>query len=122
MLLFLIGTRAAGLNRPGSRGFAGVGAFNLIRRAAFQRTPGFSWLRLEPCDDVGLGLMIKLAGGRSFFAFAPHHLTVTWYPSVPAMFTGLEKNLFGATANYRWWMSLVQVIVIYALVACPSLL
>lgn len=121
MLLFLIGTRAAGLNRPGSRGFAGVGAFNLIRRAAFQRTPGFSWLRLEPCDDVGLGLMIKRAGGRSFFAFAQHHLSVTWYPSVPAMFTGLEKNLFGATANYRWWMTIVQVTGIYALAAAPVL-
>ena len=121
MLLFLIGTRAAGLNRPDSRGFAGVGAFNLVRRAAFQRTPGFSWLRLEPCDDVGLGLMIKLGGGRSFFAFAQHHLTVTWYPSVPAMFKGLEKNLFGATANYRWWVTLVQVIGIYALAAAPAL-
>jgi glycosyltransferase involved in cell wall biosynthesis len=121
MLLFLIGTRAAGLNRPGSRGIAGVGAFNLIRRAAFQRTPGFSWLRLEPCDDVGLGLMIKRAGGRSFFAFAQRHLTVVWYASVSAMFKGLEKNLFGATANYRWWVTLVQVIGIYTMAAAPMM-
>ncbi len=119
MLLFLIGTRAAGLNRPGSRGIAGVGAFNLIRRAAFRRTPGFSWLRLEPCDDVGLGLMIKRAGGRSFFAFAQQDLTVAWYPSVSAMFKGLEKNLFGATANYRWWITLVQVVGIYTMAAAP---
>ena len=119
MLLFLIGTRAAGLNRPGSRGIAGVGAFNLIRRAAFQRTPGFSWLRLEPCDDIGLGLMIKRAGGRSFFAFAQRHLTVVWYGSVAAMFKGLEKNLFGATANYRWWVTLVQVIGIFTMAAAP---
>lgn len=119
MLLFLIGTRAAGLNRPGSRGIAGVGAFNLIRRAVFQRTPGFSWLRLEPCDDIGLGLMIKRAGGRCFFAFAQQHLTVAWYPSVPAMFKGLEKNLFGATADYRWWVTLVQVVWIYTMAAAP---
>lgn len=119
MLLFLIGTRAAGLNRPGSRGIAGVGAFNLIRRAAFQRTPGFSWLRLEPCDDIGLGLMIKRAGGRSFFAFAQRHLTVVWYGSLAAMFKGLEKNLFGATANYRWWVTLVQVIGIFTMAAAP---
>ena len=108
MLLFLIGTRAAGINRPGSRGIAGVGAFNLIRRSAFQRTPGFSWLRLEPCDDVGLGLMIKRAGGRSFFAFAQQHLTVVWYGSVCGDVQGLEKNLFGSTANYRWWLTLVN--------------
>ena len=69
-LLFIIATRAAGINRPGSRAFVGVGAFNLVRRSALARTLGFSWLRLEPCDDVGLGLLIKRAGGRSFFAIA----------------------------------------------------
>ena len=120
-LLFLIGTRAAGVNRAGSRGFVGVGAFNLVRRACFRRTPGFRWLRLEPCDDVGLGLMIKRAGGRAFFAFAPQHLTVAWYPSVPAMFKGLEKNLFGATADYRGWLTVIETLAIYALATAPAI-
>jgi len=121
MLLFLIGTRAAGINRPGSRAFVGVGAFNLVRRAVFQRTPGFPWLRLEPCDDVGLGLMVKRVGGRSFFAFARHHLTVAWYPSVAAMFKGLEKNLFGSTADYRWWVTAIESCGLAALAAAPAL-
>ena len=121
MLLFLIGTGAAGINRPTSRAFAGVGAFNLVRRVAFNRTPGFPWLRLEPCDDVGLGLMVKRAGGRSFFAFAQQHLTVAWYPSVAAMFKGLEKNLFGSTANYRWWLTVVDTFALTALAEAPAL-
>jgi glycosyltransferase involved in cell wall biosynthesis len=121
MLLFLIGTRAAGINRPASRAFAGVGAFNLVRRSAFQRTLGFSWLRLEPCDDVGLGLMIKRTGGRSFFAFAQKHLTVVWYPTVAAMFKGLEKNLFGSTANYHWWLMLINTFGLFALALAPGL-
>jgi len=121
MLLFLLGTRAAGINRPGSRGFVGVGAFNLVRRACFDRTPGFQWLRLEPCDDVGLGLMIKRAGGRSFFAVAQQSLKVAWYPSVPAMFKGLEKNLFGATANYRWWVTVIQASGMFALAAAAPM-
>jgi glycosyl transferase family 2 len=120
MLLFVIGTGAAGINRPSSRAFAGVGAFNLVRRTAFQRTPGFPWLRLEPCDDVGLGLMVKRAGGRAFFAFAQEHLTVAWYPSVAAMFQGLEKNLFGSTANYRWWLTAIETLGICALAAAPA--
>ena len=120
MLLFVIGTGAAGVNRPSSRAFAGVGAFNLVRRKAFQRTPGFPWLRLEPCDDVGLGLMVKRAGGRAFFAFAQEHLTVAWYPSVAAMFKGLEKNLFGSTANYRWWLTAIETLVICTLAAAPT--
>jgi hypothetical protein len=121
MLLFLIGTGAAGINRPTSRAFAGVGAFNLVRRVAFNRTPGFPWLRLEPCDDVGLGLMVKRAGGRSFFAFAQQHLTVAWYPSVAAMFKGLEKNLFGSTANYRWWLTAINTFGLTALATAPAL-
>jgi len=90
-----------------------------VRRTAFQRTLGFPWLRLEPCDDVGLGLMIKQSGGRSYFAFAQQNLTVAWYPSVKAMFKGLEKNLFGSTANYRWWVTLIGVFVLSALPAAP---
>lgn len=118
-LLFLLGTRAANLNRPGTRSFAGVGAFNLVRRECLQRTDGFAWLRLEPCDDVALALTIKRAGGRSFFAMARHELTVAWYPSLRAMFRGLEKNIFGATANYRWWMTMVQVFALMAVAMAP---
>ena len=121
MLLFLLGTRAAGINRPTSRAFAGVGAFNLVRRAAFQRTLGFPWLRLEPCDDVGLGMMVKRAGGRSFFAFAQQNLSVAWYPSVAAMFKGLEKNLFGSTANYHWWATVINTLALFALAVAPGL-
>src|SRR5262249_16039509 len=65
---YMIGTRAVDAERGSSRACVGVGAFNLVRREALDRTPGFSWLRLEVLDDVGLGLMLKNAGARSAFA------------------------------------------------------
>ncbi len=118
-LLFLLTTRAAEVNRPGSRAFVGIGAFNLVNARTLRQTPGFEWLRLEAGDDVGLGLMVKLAGGTSRIAIAYDDLSVRWYESVPAMFKGLEKNLFGPGSRYRWWLMLLQVAIIWALVAAP---
>jgi glycosyltransferase involved in cell wall biosynthesis len=118
-LLFLLAIRAAGVNQLGSKSYVGIGAFNLVKADTFRRTPGFEWLRLEPGDDVGLGMMVKQTGGVSRLALAHKHLTVEWYPAVRAMFRGLEKNLFGPGANYRWWLMLMQVGGLCALAVAP---
>lgn len=118
-LLFLLVTRAVGVNHPGSKSYVGIGAFNLVKADTFRRTPGFEWLRLEPGDDVGLGMMTQQVGGVSRLALAHQHLSVEWYPSVRAMFRGLEKNLFGPGSNYRWWLMLVQVGALWALAVAP---
>ncbi|HZN54478.1 MAG TPA: glycosyltransferase family 2 protein [Candidatus Polarisedimenticolaceae bacterium] len=98
---FLAGTRAIDVGRSGSKAFVGVGAFNLVRRSTFARTPGFRWLAMEVLDDVGLGLMMKNAGGRAAFAIGLGDVTITWYRSLRAMARGLEKNMFGAFCHYR---------------------
>jgi glycosyltransferase involved in cell wall biosynthesis len=118
-LLFFITTRAASVNRPGSKAFIGIGAFNLVNAERFHRTVGFEWLRLEPGDDVGLGMMIKQSGGTTRLAFAYEDLSLQWYSSVTAMFKGLEKNLFGPGSHYRWWLMLLKVGIIWTLVAAP---
>jgi glycosyltransferase involved in cell wall biosynthesis len=98
---FLFGTRAAEVETPGSSAYVGVGAFNLVRREAFDRTPGWEWLRLEVLDDLGLGLMMKNSGGRSAFAIGLDDIRIDWYGSLGAMARGLEKNMFGAFCRYR---------------------
>lgn len=120
-LLFLFTTRAAQVHRADNNYYIGVGAFNLVRREVFERTPGFEWLRLEPGDDAALGMMVKQAGGRTRFALADEDLTVRWYPNLRAMFKGLEKNLFGPGAHYQWWRVLIQVCAAWALVAAPGI-
>jgi len=121
-LLFLLGTGAATINRAGSRAFVGIGAFNLVKAKTLSRTPGLEWLRLEPGDDVGLGMMIKQAGGITRLAFAQNDLSVEWYASVPAMFRGLEKNLFGPGCDYRWWRLVAQIVAIVSFVVAPWLM
>ena len=118
-LLFFLTTRAPSINQPESKAVIGIGAFNLVKREIFAKTPGFEWLRMEPVDDMGVGLLVSNAGGKTHFALADNDLSVTWYASIIAMFRGLEKNLFGPGANYRVSKMLAQVGLIWALVAAP---
>lgn len=120
-LLFFLATDASRVNRSDKRAFVGIGAFNLVKAETFRRTPGFEWLRLEPGDDVGLGLMIKQIGGVGRVAFAYDELRVDWYESLPAMFKGLEKNLFGPGSGYRWWLVVLQVLSIWTMLLAPPL-
>lgn len=88
---FCVTMRVWAVADPRSRAFIGVGAFNLVRRAAFDRTEGFPWLRLEVADDVGLGLMMKRSGARSAFVSARDWMSVEWYRSLADVARGGEK-------------------------------
>jgi glycosyltransferase involved in cell wall biosynthesis len=98
--MFLFGTGAVDAGKPDKNAVAGTGAFNLVRRSAFEKTEGFSWLRMETVDDVGLGLMMKTAGAKCAFAVSVRDISIVWYPSLKLMFKGVEKNLFGSAASY----------------------
>jgi glycosyltransferase involved in cell wall biosynthesis len=118
-LMFLLGTRVDELEKPKTKTFVGLGAFNLFKKAILKKSKGIEWLRMEVIDDVGLGLLIKKAGGKSAFAMAQNLLSVAWYPSVRAMFVGLEKNIFGAAANYQIVRLLIIVGFIWAFIFAP---
>ncbi|MFV1992918.1 MAG: glycosyltransferase family 2 protein [Acidiferrobacterales bacterium] len=118
--LFIISTRAILVNQKNSKTPIGIGAFNMVSKEIYNRTPGFEWLRLEPADDYGLGLMVNNAGGRSHFALAEHDLSVPWYGSVKEMFRGLEKNLFGSGAHYSLARLVIMVPVFWSIAAAPG--
>ena len=117
--IFLYGTGAVDVGRPGSKAFIGTGAFNLVRRTAFDNTEGFSWLKMEPIDDVGLGLMLSISGAKSSFAITTRDISLVWYPSIKAMFKGVEKNFFGAVANYSLIRMAIIVAFIWAFALAP---
>jgi glycosyltransferase involved in cell wall biosynthesis len=117
--IFLHGTGAVDVGKPGSGAFAGTGAFNLVRRSAFEKTEGFSWLRMEPVDDVGLGLMMSISGAKSSFAVAVRDISIVWYPSLKLMFRGVEKNFFGSAANYSLTRMFLIVAFVWAYAIAP---
>ena len=116
----LVTSRAVTVGKPGSRAFVGVGAFNLVRKSKFDQTKGFSWLRMEVVDDLGLAFMLQKAGARGGFAVGIRDIALTWYPSLSAMFLGLEKNAF-ALARYSILRLAVMVSATWLLVAAPLL-
>lgn len=76
------------------------GAFMLVRRAAFERTPGFEWLKLEVADDFGLCLMIKTHGGRCDLLNGRDEVKIAWYTSLGEIVTRMQKNFFAVTGGF----------------------
>lgn len=86
---------------PSSSKALGSGAWALVRRSAFERTPGFEWLRLETADDMALALMMKRSGARIEVMNGRGSAAVDIYRDLGEYFQGVEKN--GGTSAARPW-------------------
>jgi hypothetical protein len=90
------------LNRAGTAGFVGVGAFNLVEHDAYERAGGHARLALEVVDDVKLGLVLRRSGVPQAALDSGGLVRVRWNPGFRATLGGLVKNVFAA-AEWRWW-------------------
>ena len=85
------------INRDrGSRGL-GVGAFNLVRRTAYQAIGGHQPLRLEVLDDIKLGILLRRGGFRQRVYCGLTELEADWAHGVLGVIRAMEKNWFAAT-------------------------
>ena len=95
-MVFISGLKAWAVDSPSKDLYVGIGAFNLVRRSAYEGFGGHEALRLEVADDLMLGKRIKQAGYRQEALFAPSHLRLRWLTGVRGIVLGLEKNGFAA--------------------------
>ena len=93
---------------PKSKAHVGIGAFNLVRREAYDRAGGHEPLRMEVVDDMALGLIVKQSGGHSHLAFHDGYVRVRWNEGVRGLIRGVEKNAFAAM-RYRVGDTIVAV-------------
>jgi cellulose synthase/poly-beta-1,6-N-acetylglucosamine synthase-like glycosyltransferase len=105
-------------NDPKSQVGVGVGAFNLIRRSAYERIGTHLAISLRPDDDIKLGMRVKLAGLRQRLLNGADVLSVRWYATLGAAIRGLEKNSF-AGVEYRVSRTLSAVALLAGLLAAP---
>ncbi len=92
--------RVPDLRRPGTAAHIGVGAFNLVRRADWERIGGHRPLRLEVVDDVRLGLVLRRSGVPQGAVLGGPLVSVRWQAGFLPSILGLVKNAF-AGAGYR---------------------
>jgi len=82
---------------PRAKDSFGAGAFNMIRRNAYQQVGGFENLRLEIIEDVFLGMRIKRAGFAQRVILGPNLVRLRWIEGVFGVVSLLEKNAFAVT-------------------------
>lgn len=92
---------------PKARDHIGVGAFNLLRRSAYDAIGTYEKLRLEVVDDLTLGETIKKAGLRQDVVFGRELVSLRWAVGAAGVVANLEKNLF---AFLKFRVSLVLAV------------
>jgi len=101
------------------RGGSGVGAFNLVRREAYERVGGHTRLRLEVAEDYKLGMLLKESGARQRLLSGLGVIFCPWHTSAFGIVRGLQKNFFGGT-GYSVGKVVLHTLAILVLQAGPA--
>jgi chlorobactene glucosyltransferase len=88
------GVNVARVNDPGDPRSMGVGAFLLVRRAAYEAAGGHQAIRDRIVDDYALAASVKRAGGKLCLADGGDLLSIRMYHSFPELWRGWSKNLY----------------------------
>jgi glycosyltransferase involved in cell wall biosynthesis len=79
---------------PKAKDALGVGAFNLVRRDAYEKIGTYQSMRLSVVDDMRLAEKVKQAGLPSRVAFGEGMVTVRWAIGAGGVVRNLTKNFF----------------------------
>lgn len=97
VLAFHLAANPGGMSNPRSRFYAGVGAFQLVRRSAYEASGTHRRLAMEIVDDMKLGKILKDGGFRSGAGVSQRAVMVRWHAGAGNMIRGVTKNFFAGT-------------------------
>lgn len=95
-LMFHLAVNPHRAANPQSRFYVGVGAFQLLKRTAYEASGTHLRLAMEVVDDMKLGKMVKQAGFRSGVGIAQEAVSVRWHAGMGNLVRGVTKNFFAA--------------------------
>lgn len=99
-LAFQIASDPHRVGNPDSHFYVGVGAFQLLKRSAYEASGTHRRLAMEVIDDMKLGKIVKQSGFRSGVGIAQDSVSVRWHAGVSNVVRGVTKNFFAA-AGYN---------------------
>ena len=108
---FAFGVQPWAVSDPASRFYAGVGAFQLIRRSAYEAIGTHRRLRMEVVEDMKLGKLVKQGGFRSAVAMAGDAVRVRWHAGLRNLIHGTTKNFFAAS-DFRLGIVVLYIVLL----------
>jgi len=118
--LFTFGHRPWRVADPDTKDHMGVGAFNLVRRSAYEAVGTYKALRMEVLDDMKLGKVLKNARFRQRNVFGDDLISVRWAKGAMGVVDNLTKNFF-AVLSFQWWRTVASVFGLFFLNLGPFL-
>ena len=107
--LFTFGHRPWKVADPKTKDHIGVGAFNLVRRSAYDTVGTYRALRMEVVDDMKLGKVIKNGGFAQRNVFGEDLISIRWAKGALGVVDNLTKNFF-AVLSFQWWRAVLSAI------------
>jgi glycosyltransferase involved in cell wall biosynthesis len=104
-----LATESPRVSNPNSRAYIGIGAFQLVRRSAYEACGTHERLRMEVVDDIKLGKILKLGGYRSCAGIAVGFVAVRWQSGFRNLIRGVTKNFF-AGLNYSVPLAVAAIV------------
>jgi hypothetical protein len=99
--MFMFGHRPWKVADPKTKDHMGVGAFNLIRRSAYESIGTYKTLRMEVLDDMKLGKIVKNSGFAQRNVFGADLISIRWANGAMGVVNNLTKNFF-AVLSFQW--------------------
>ena len=105
---FHLATNPRGVSDPRSTAYLGIGAFQLVKRAAYEASGTHRRLCMEVLDDMKLAKIVKHTGFRSAVGVAQDFVTVRWHAGIRNIVRGVTKNFF-AGAEFKLSIAALQL-------------
>jgi len=103
---------------PSSNASIGVGAFNLVKRAAYEKAGTHAAISLRPDDDLKLGENIKKSGLQQDVVYGEKEISLKWYNNLSEFIDGLMKNAF-SISNYHFPTAIIIALLTLVVFVMP---